>query len=479
MPIELSAATRRSTYFAGESITVSINIQNIYQAVNRYLYNNPNPNNPTSNNISPYGSINGVPSINQMKNKENSLRGRTPNNSNLNLRDLENQFDQKLNLDPNSQNLDNLGSLQNLQHGKSKDDRSRKSRIRGSNPSLNNPNSHKTSQSNLINTNATNCSANDSSERVAWVSVYMHCECNVNRNKVAFQNISAALAPVKSIFSHDFEGTNTDVQSHLFDEGGNLNHSNSNDGQNSSGNKGGSGWFGSGDRNQGNSGNGRGSNKNHKNSNNLHSDMRNGMETDSGIGNGSSSSSGSNSSGQGKAGNGKNNGNTITVPKTSLAPDRDSTGICVLQTPPQILVCDLTLKPGEQKKLVYREKIPVEAPPSYSGSLLKYSYKLTVSVQRVGGSIRQIKLPFRVLVLYGLSDYQGVEEMPLNSNPFLDQPLSTIKREFVNFLDFYISDLAVNPGFEIQKIFLPQTLKRFNVQLVTIHVRQSSTHSQS
>ena len=98
--------------------------------------------------------------------------------------------------------------------------------------------------------------------------------------------------------------------------------------------------------------------------------------------------------------------------------------ICVLQTPAQILLCDLTLKPGEEKKIVYREKIPVDAPPSYAGSLLKYSYKLTVSIQRVGGSIRQVRIPFRVLVLYGLCDYQGCEESPLPSNPFLETSAS-------------------------------------------------------
>jgi len=223
---------------------------------------------------------------------------------------------------------------------------------------------------------------------------------------VAFQNISAALAPVKSVFSHDFEGTNTDIQSHLFEEpsAGDANAAsssakNSQNYQNST------------------------SHQNSKPNVNIKSSG----DTDSGVGGISGAGSNTSNSNSNSSNNSKNAPKTDILPKTSLAPDRDSTGICVLQTPPQILVCDLTLKPGEQKKLVYREKIPVEAPPSYSGSLLKYSYKLTVSVQRVGGSIKQIKLPFRVLVLYGLSDYQGVEEMPINSNPFLDQPLRTIK----------------------------------------------------
>ena len=77
----------------------------------------------------------------------------------------------------------------------------------------------------VINTSATNCvSSVDSNdfmrpERVAWVSVYLHCECIVNRNKVAIDNITAALAPVKSVLQqqspHDFENS-----SHVFHENG-------------------------------------------------------------------------------------------------------------------------------------------------------------------------------------------------------------------------------------------------------------------
>ena len=361
----------------------------------------------------------------QMKSQGKAgIRGLTPNNSSMNL--LNDGFDQiSLNHEPMNLNPMNPEPLadSNKMHGHASrhghansHNRNHPNLYHNPNPTrgvgvpgvgVGNPNPH--SNKNIINTLATNCSNNDTSERVAWVSVYMHCECNVNRNKVAFQNISAALAPVKSVFSHDFEGTNTDIQSHLFEEpsAGDANAAsssakNSQNYQNST------------------------SHQNSKSNVNIKSSG----DTDSGVGGISGAGSNTSNSNSNSSNNSKNAPKTDILPKTSLAPDRDSTGICVLQTPPQILVCDLTLKPGEQKKLVYREKIPVEAPPSYSGSLLKYSYKLTVSVQRVGGSIKQIKLPFRVLVLYGLSDYQGVEEMPINSNPFLGEG---VKKFFFGF----------------------------------------------
>ena len=235
MPVELTASTRRSTYFAGESITVEINISNIFQMVNRYFAQNPsnNPSAPNTNNVSPYGSINGVPSIgqmNQMKGNPSGSRSAcmTPNNSSMNL--LADYTDQ-MSIGGIPNNVNDFSSVQGSFQGHIKDDKSigsvgtlkdshsTKSHSRHS-KSRNHPSLYQNprSQHNLINTLATNCSNNDASERVAWVSVYMHCECNVNRNKVALQNISAALAPVKSVFSHDFEGTNTDIQSHLFDE---------------------------------------------------------------------------------------------------------------------------------------------------------------------------------------------------------------------------------------------------------------------
>jgi len=451
MPIELAASTTRSTYFAGESITLTISISNLVNQVNRYFQNansasalpssvTCHPNQTTS----PYGSVSGIPSINQMKNASNL----TPNNSSINLLadamdinlQVGNEIKKSSNKKFNKSQIDNtstsnLGSI-TPNRISPKMDQMLKSTNSGAtvgakagnyktghlnhNLHLNTPrvsmHQHQLlhgghfqrKSKNVINTLATNCAKNDQ-ERVAWVSVYMHCECNVNKNKVALQNISAALVPVKSMFSHDFEAT-SNIGSHLFGNDGFIEKK----------------------ENEEVSGFGYLSNAKGGYFSNLKNSSLNGDGnskstdgTDSGVG-------GVNSSGSPNSSN-KNFGISERIlPKTSLAPDRDSTGICVLQTPPQILLCDHILKPGENKKLIYREKIPVEAPPSYSGSLLRYSYKLTVSVQRVGGSIRQIKIPFRVLVLYGLTDYQGFDEIPLNTNPFLDTPIRRTESNLVN-----------------------------------------------
>ncbi|GIY72062.1 RAB6A-GEF complex partner protein 2 [Caerostris extrusa] len=52
---------------------------------------------------------------------------------------------------------------------------------------------------------------------------------------------------------------------------------------------------------------------------------------------------------------------------TSFIPCRGESGHVVLSTKPKILFCDLKLSPGESKTYVYRETIPINAPPSYRG----------------------------------------------------------------------------------------------------------------
>lgn len=50
---------------------------------------------------------------------------------------------------------------------------------------------------------------------------------------------------------------------------------------------------------------------------------------------------------------------------------------------------------------IYKEVLPSEAPPSYRGSALKYSYKITIGAQRLGSQTKLIRLPFRVLLVPG------------------------------------------------------------------------------
>ncbi|XP_066260693.1 RAB6A-GEF complex partner protein 2 [Euwallacea similis] len=95
-------------------------------------------------------------------------------------------------------------------------------------------------------------------------------------------------------------------------------------------------------------------------------------------------------------------------------------------TKPKILFCDLRLSPGQVKHFVYREKVPVDSPPSYRGQLVKYSYKITVGTQRVNHPVKLMRVPFRVLPLAeailheaGALCNETTEELT-PTNPFLE-----------------------------------------------------------
>ncbi|XP_042889914.1 RAB6A-GEF complex partner protein 2-like [Penaeus japonicus] len=114
----------------------------------------------------------------------------------------------------------------------------------------------------------------------------------------------------------------------------------------------------------------------------------------------------------------------VTNADTSFAPCRGERGHVVLSTKPKILFCDLQLLPGESRSFVYRETLPCDAPPTYRGQLLKYAYKITIGVQRLGSPIKLLRVPIRVIVLQGLSEacvYSESGELA-PSNPFLHTP---------------------------------------------------------
>lgn len=106
---------------------------------------------------------------------------------------------------------------------------------------------------------------------------------------------------------------------------------------------------------------------------------------------------------------------------TSFVPSKGERGLTVLSTKPKILFCDMRLDPGESKTYTYRETIPADSPPSFRGQAVKYSYKLTIGTQRLNHPTKLVRLPFRVLVLYGMNDisvYMDSDEVQ-PSNPFL------------------------------------------------------------
>ncbi|KGL80884.1 Retrograde Golgi transport protein RGP1, partial [Tinamus guttatus] len=70
----------------------------------------------------------------------------------------------------------------------------------------------------------------------------------------------------------------------------------------------------------------------------------------------------------------------------------------------------------------YCETLPVDGPPSFRGQSVKYVYKLTIGCQRVNSPIKLLRVPFRVLVLHGLKNYQfPQDEAVAPSNPFLEE----------------------------------------------------------
>ncbi|XP_008936699.1 PREDICTED: retrograde Golgi transport protein RGP1 homolog [Merops nubicus] len=108
--------------------------------------------------------------------------------------------------------------------------------------------------------------------------------------------------------------------------------------------------------------------------------------------------------------------------ETVFVPNRGERGQCILSTPPKILFCDLRLDPGESKSYSYCETLPIDGPPSFRGQSVKYVYKLTVGCQRVNSPIKLLRVPFRVLVLHGLKDYEfPQDEAVAPSNPFLEE----------------------------------------------------------
>ncbi|RVE41486.1 hypothetical protein evm_013873 [Chilo suppressalis] len=81
-------------------------------------------------------------------------------------------------------------------------------------------------------------------------------------------------------------------------------------------------------------------------------------------------------------------------------------GDVIFHTKPKILFCDLTIPLGETKTFWYRESLPIEAAPSYRGTSVKYSYKITIATQKVGSHIKMVRIPFRVLPISPIMNMQ-------------------------------------------------------------------------
>ncbi|RWS09648.1 RAB6A-GEF complex partner protein 2-like protein [Dinothrombium tinctorium] len=120
----------------------------------------------------------------------------------------------------------------------------------------------------------------------------------------------------------------------------------------------------------------------------------------------------------------------LSSTETSFQPFKGERGKVVFSTKPKILFCDLNLMPNESKSYLYQETIPSKAPPSYTGSAVKYVYKLSIGTQRINNSIQLLQMPLRVLAISQQNDVSPDEEledvspvMVTNSDHFLHTDL--------------------------------------------------------
>ncbi|XP_068618974.1 RAB6A-GEF complex partner protein 2 [Battus philenor] len=104
-------------------------------------------------------------------------------------------------------------------------------------------------------------------------------------------------------------------------------------------------------------------------------------------------------------------------------------GDVVFHTKPKILFCDLTIPLGETKTFWYRESLPIEAAPSYRGTNVKYSYKITIATQKVGSHIKMVRIPFRVLPISPIMNMQDLAALCGNETTEELQPTNPFSEE--------------------------------------------------
>ncbi|XP_059053299.1 RAB6A-GEF complex partner protein 2 [Achroia grisella] len=115
--------------------------------------------------------------------------------------------------------------------------------------------------------------------------------------------------------------------------------------------------------------------------------------------------------------------------KTALEVTSCDIGDVIFHTKPKILFCDLTIPLGESKTFWYRESIPIEAPPSYRGTSVKYSYKITIATQKVGSHIKMVRIPFRVLPISPIMNMQDLAALCGNETTEELQPTNPFSEE--------------------------------------------------
>lgn len=73
--------------------------------------------------------------------------------------------------------------------------------------------------------------------------------------------------------------------------------------------------------------------------------------------------------------------------------------------------------------------MPIEAPPSYRGTAVKYSYKITIATQKVGSHIKMVRIPFRVLPISPIINMQDLAVLCGNETTEELQPTNPFSEE--------------------------------------------------
>ena len=128
-------------------------------------------------------------------------------------------------------------------------------------------------------------------------------------------------------------------------------------------------------------------------------------------------------------------------PTTSFVPTSGEKGYCILSTPSTILLCDIPISPQHSKTVTYHQKIPA-GPPSFSGGMVRYVYKLVVGAQIVGKSAKIIRFPLQIIPLLSRLSLRNpigpAETLQINPddipNPFIDPPTQQPEEKSKAFL---------------------------------------------
>lgn len=123
---------------------------------------------------------------------------------------------------------------------------------------------------------------------------------------------------------------------------------------------------------------------------------------------------------------------------TAFIPNRGERGCTILSTPTIVLLCNLSLQPGETKTISYTEQVPSGGPPSFNGRLVKYTYKLTVGAQRPGCTAQISRIPFHVRTIPDDICHKCTAKTAETENPFLSPEVKE-----VSFHDLALQALAM------------------------------------